>query len=68
MGPRKSDEQAVIDHLDEAVLTKAFRGELVPQDPSDEPANSLLERIKAERASGLGNGRRGRRGESEVRA
>ena len=29
-------------------LAKAFRGELVPQDPSDEPASVLLERIKAE--------------------
>ena len=28
---------------------KAFRGELVPQDPNDEPANVLLERIRAER-------------------
>jgi type I restriction enzyme, S subunit len=37
------------DHLDQAVLAKAFRGELVPQDPNDEPANMLLERIRTER-------------------
>jgi type I restriction enzyme S subunit len=36
--------------LDRAILTKAFRGELVPQDPNDEPASVLLERIRAERA------------------
>lgn len=37
--------------LDAAILAKAFRGELVPQDPNDEPTNVLLERIKAERAA-----------------
>jgi type I restriction enzyme, S subunit len=31
----------LIDYLDQAVLAKAFRGELVPQDPSDEPASVL---------------------------
>lgn len=36
--------------LDSALLARAFRGELVPQDPNDEPASVLLERIKAERA------------------
>lgn len=41
----------LLDRLDQAVLTKAFRGELVPQDPADEPANVLLERIHAERAA-----------------
>jgi type I restriction enzyme, S subunit len=35
--------------LDAAILSKAFRGELVPQDPNDEPASVLLDRIKAER-------------------
>jgi len=35
--------------LDAAVLAKAFAGSLVPQDPNDEPASVLLERIKAER-------------------
>ena len=32
-----------------AILERAFRGELVPQDPSDEPASVLLDRIRAER-------------------
>lgn len=39
--------------LDSAILAKAFRGELVPQDPNDEPASALLERIRAERESGV---------------
>ena len=37
------------DRLEQATLSKAFRGELVPQDPNDEPASALLERILAER-------------------
>jgi type I restriction enzyme, S subunit len=39
----------LLDRLDQATLAKAFRGELVPQDPNDEPAAALLERIQAER-------------------
>jgi type I restriction enzyme S subunit len=38
-----------VDQLNQSILAKAFRGELVPQDPNDEPASVLLERIKAER-------------------
>lgn len=37
-----------IDALPQALLTKAFRGELVPQDPDDEPAAVLLEKIRKE--------------------
>ncbi len=36
--------------LRQAILKKAFSGQLVPQDPADEPAAALLARIKAERA------------------
>jgi type I restriction enzyme, S subunit len=36
-------------HLKSAILTKAFSGQLVPQDPNDEPASILLERIQAEK-------------------
>jgi type I restriction enzyme S subunit len=46
-----TNARKLIDHLDQAVLAKAFRGELVPQDPNDEPATVLLERIRAERAA-----------------
>lgn len=41
----------LVDRLDQAILAKAFRGELVPQDPADEPASVLLDRIRAERAA-----------------
>jgi type I restriction enzyme, S subunit len=45
----------ILDNLEEleicnqSILAKAFRGELVPQDPKDEPASVLLDRIRAER-------------------
>jgi type I restriction enzyme S subunit len=56
-----TNARKLIDHLDQAVLAKAFRGELVPQDPSDEPASVLLERIRAERtAPRRSSGGRGR--------
>jgi type I restriction enzyme S subunit len=35
--------------LRQSILKRAFEGKLVPQDPKDEPANVLLERIKASR-------------------
>lgn len=58
--------------LDLSILATAYRGELVPQDPNDEPASVLLDRIRAEReAAGAGGararrGRRARSSEAEV--
>jgi type I restriction enzyme S subunit len=57
------DQLSVIDHLEadldaklknaqglcQAILRHAFTGQLVPQDPNDEPASELLKRIAAER-------------------
>ena len=37
--------------LRQSILKKAFSGQLVEQDPNDEPAAVLLERIKAEKAT-----------------
>ena len=35
-------------NLDRATMAKAFRGELVPQDPNDEPADVMLARLNAQ--------------------
>ncbi|MDK2602527.1 restriction endonuclease subunit S [Vibrio vulnificus] len=43
------EAKARLDRLTQSILAKAFRGELVPQDPNDEPAEKLLERIVAEK-------------------
>lgn len=37
--------------LRQSILKKAFSGQLVPQDPDDEPAATLLQRIRAEKTS-----------------
>jgi type I restriction enzyme, S subunit len=47
LGARYSAARKRVDQLTPSLLAKAFRGELVPQDPSDEPAAKLLERIRA---------------------
>lgn len=58
-------QMSVIDHLEadlstrlasaialrQSILRHAFTGQLVPQDPKDEPANELLKRIAVERAA-----------------
>jgi len=38
-----------IEYLRRSILKKAFKGKLVPQNPNDEPAEKLLERIKQEK-------------------
>lgn len=40
-----------VDRLPPSLLDKAFCGELVPQDPNDEPASELLKRIKEQKLS-----------------
>jgi type I restriction enzyme S subunit len=55
------------ERLRQAILKRAFEGKLVPQDPSDEPAGVLLERIREERESRAENREpsRGRKRKSE---
>lgn len=61
LASESAHSRKLIEYLDQAVLAKAFRGELVPQDPNDEPASVLLERIKAGRLAQPPCSRRGRR-------
>jgi len=51
---RYTAARSQVEHLTPALLAKAFRGELVPQDPNDEPASVLLERIRAARVASEG--------------
>lgn len=46
---RYTKAKAMLDKLPQSILAKAFRGELVAQNPEDEPASVLLEKIKAEK-------------------
>jgi len=46
------------ERLRQSILKQAFEGKLVPQDPNDEPAEKLLERIKAEKAKPAAHKRR----------
>jgi type I restriction enzyme S subunit len=50
--------------LEQAILARAFRGELIPQDPTDEPAAVVLDRIRAARAAEPESPRRARRRET----
>lgn len=57
--------QTATERLTPALLAKAFRGELVPQDPSDEPAAELLRRLREARAAATPTKpKRGRKGAS----
>ena len=49
----KLDEE-IYDKLKKSILQYAIQGKLVPQDPNDEPASVLIERIRAEKKAKLG--------------
>ena len=50
---RYAKAKAYVEKLTQSTLAKAFRGELVPQDPNDEPASVLLERITKQRSQAI---------------
>ena len=52
--------RTAVNRLTPALLAKAFRGELVPQDPADEPAAELLKRLAAQRDAAPARPRRQR--------
>lgn len=51
---RYAKAKKFVDKLTQSILAKAFRGELVPQDPSDEPEAVLLDKIRKEKSSNAG--------------
>jgi type I restriction enzyme S subunit len=65
---RLTAARKVVDRLTQALLSKAFRGELVPQVPSDEPASELLARIRAARQAESGAGKSSGRGQKKAAA
>ncbi len=66
IGDLLSENESELTQLNQSILAKAFRGELVPQDPNDEPASELLAQIRRQReVSGdrvQGSGRKKRAG------
>lgn len=59
---RLTQAQSAVDRLTPSLLAKAFRGELVPQDPADEPAAELLKRLAQSRPTTAPKTHRPRRG------
>lgn len=53
--------RARVNKLTSSLLAKAFRGELVPQDPNDEPAEKLLERLSGPHGDAKPAAKRGRK-------
>jgi type I restriction enzyme S subunit len=58
---RLAAAQKTVERLTPATLAKAFRGELVPQDPNDEPASALLGRLPGQPVAKPAKGRRTKR-------
>ncbi len=57
---RLAQAQYSVNRLTPSLLAKAFRGELVPQDPADEPAAELLKRLALQRETAPPRPRRSR--------
>lgn len=51
LGTKSRRARVLVDRITPSALGKAFRGELVPQDPRDEPASELLTKLKAAQSS-----------------
>ena len=51
------DRPSAVDALEQTILQLAVRGQLVPQDPTDEPASELLKRIRAEKDQLIAEGK-----------
>ena len=51
------DRPSAVDALEQTILQLAVRGQLVPQDPTDEPASELLKRIRAEKDRLIADGK-----------
>jgi type I restriction enzyme, S subunit len=60
---RLTRAQTAVDRLTPSLLAKAFRGELVPQDPADEPAAELLKRLAQSRPAATPKTRKPRQGQ-----
>ena len=52
-----NEESARLPELDRALLAKAFRGELVPQEPNDESAATMLARLHQPSSANIRNAR-----------
>jgi restriction endonuclease S subunit len=52
-----SHQKSLLKKLRQAILQEAVQGKLVPQDPTDKPANELLKRIKAEKEKLIAEGK-----------
>ncbi len=65
---RLTSARQIVERLTPALLAKAFRGELVPQDPNDDAASVLLERIRAARQADAAAGKPSGRGHPKAAA
>jgi len=53
LGTKSKRALVLVEHLTPSVLAKAFRGELVPQDPHDEPASDVVAKLRVEQSNAV---------------